>query len=131
MAIIMEGPNGSGGTWVHWILFNLPPTPRGLPENRPTTLELSNGADQGTNSWGKIGYGGPCPPKGQVHTYQFTVYALDSALTLPAGATFDQLQSALQGGVLAQGALTGTYAGIYIRTSDDEGDSGGGGGGGY
>jgi len=122
LVILMDDPDAAGGTWVHWVLFNLSPTPNNLPEDRPRTAQLSNGATQGNNSWGNIGYGGPCPPDSEQHNYRFTVYALDSALTLPAGANFDQVQDAWQGHIVAQGTLTGTY----IKTEDDDGDDGGG-----
>ena len=123
----MDDPDAPGGTWVHWIIFNLPPTPNGLPEGLPKTPQLSNGATQGSNSWGKTGYGGPCPPDGEEHSYRIFVYSLDAVLDLQPGATVEELQAALQGHVLAQGKL----ASKYKRTSDDDsgGDEGGGSGG--
>lgn len=122
LVILMDDPDAAGGTWVHWVLFNLPSTTNSLPEDQTQTAQLSNGATQGNNSWGNVGYGGPCRPDSEQHNYRFTVYALDSTLTLPAGANFDQVQDALQGHIVAQGTLTGTY----IKTEDDDGDDGGG-----
>jgi Raf kinase inhibitor-like YbhB/YbcL family protein len=125
LAILMDDPNAAVGTWIHWIVFNIPPDLGGLAEDLPKILALSNGATQGNNSWGNVGYGGPCPSDDEIHNYLITAYALDSSLILPEGATIDQLESGLAGYVLAQGTLTATY----VRSEDDGGDDGGDSGG--
>ncbi len=109
VALICDDPDAPAGTWVHWVLYNLPASESGLPEAVPATPSAAGGALQGTNSWGKIGYGGPCPPPGKPHHYHFKVYALDGALPMEAGATKDQLLEHMKGHVLAQGELVGTF----------------------
>lgn len=108
-ALICDDPDAPRGTWVHWVLYNLPPETRALPEGLPTTHPLPSGARQGKNDFGKIGYGGPSPPKGKPHRYFFKLYALDIALTLPPGATKAQVEAAIKGHVLAEGQLMGKY----------------------
>lgn len=107
-ALICDDPDAPMGTWVHWVLFNLPADVRSLPEAVPPDKELSNGARQGTNDFRKIGYGGPCPPRG-THRYYFKLYALDTTLDLPAGSSKAQLLKAMEGHVLAEGQLMGKY----------------------
>lgn len=107
-ALICDDPDAPMGTWVHWVLFNLPPETKDLPENIPPQTMLENGAKQGKNDFGKVGYGGPCPPSG-VHRYFFKIYALDLELALEGGATKEQLLNAMQGHILAHGELMGTY----------------------
>jgi Raf kinase inhibitor-like YbhB/YbcL family protein len=109
LALICDDPDAPGGTWVHWVLFNLPSQTRELEEGVPTTETLGNGAKQGTNDFGNIGYGGPDPPKGKPHRYLFKLYALDVAVDLPAGATKAQLTDAMKGHILGEGQLVGTY----------------------
>jgi len=96
-------PNG----FVHWVLFNLPPGSRSLPASLPAQAELPDGARQGANDFGKIGYGGPCPSG--THHYAIMLFALDSMLTLPAGASRAQLDAAMNGHVLARGELVASY----------------------
>ena len=102
-ALVMDDPDAPAGTWVHWVLFNLPDDRRQLAED----VTADAGA-QGTNSWGRTGYGGPCPPSGQ-HRYLFKLYALDTELALEAGADKETLLAAMEGHVLANGQLTGVY----------------------
>src|SRR5262249_9464509 len=83
----IDDPDAPRGIWVHWVLFNLPSHTRELAEGVPTTDTLGNGAKQGKNDFGNLGYGGPAPPKGKPHRYVFTLYALDGAVDLPPGAT--------------------------------------------
>ena len=109
LALVCEDPDAPRGTWSHWVLFNLPADAGGLPEGVPPEAKLSGGAAQGTNDFRKVGYGGPSPPPGKPHRYFFKLYALDTPLALPAGTTRQQLQSAVQGHVLAEGQLMGTY----------------------
>lgn len=108
-ALIMDDPDAPGGTFTHWVIFNIPSNSRGLPEAVPTEDQLSDGTLQGKNSFGRIGYGGPSPPSGPAHRYQFTLYALDQPLDLTAGASKKQVLDAIQGHILAQGKLTGIY----------------------
>jgi len=108
-ALIMDDPDAPVGVFTHWVLFNLPADSRGLPEAVPAQAQLPDGSLQGKNDFGKIGYGGPCPPPSRPHRYQFTLYALDQTLDLKAGASKKQVLDAMQGHILAQGRLTGTY----------------------
>jgi len=108
-ALIMDDPDAPGRVFTHWVLFNLPADSRQLSEAIPAEAQLTNGALQGKNDFRKSGYGGPCPPPGHPHRYQFTLYALDQPLDLEAGASKKQLLSAMQGHILAQVLLTGTY----------------------
>lgn len=108
-ALIADDPDAPMGTWVHWVIYNLPPTATALAENTPPAKEFPDGAKQGVNDFGKIGYGGPCPPPGKPHHYHFKIYALDTTLALKPGATKKELLKAMDGRVLAQGELIGTY----------------------
>jgi Raf kinase inhibitor-like YbhB/YbcL family protein len=108
LALISDDPDAPGGTWVHWVIFNLPGDTRDLAESTPHVKELPNGAKQGTNDFGKIGYGGPCPPGG-THRYYFKIYSLDTDLDLKAGATKAQLLQAMKGHILGEGQLMGKY----------------------
>jgi len=107
-ALIMEDPDSPGGTWDHWVIFNIPSTARGLSASMPTTGQLSDGSVQGTNSWGGTGYRGPCPPSGN-HRYIFRLYALDILLALQQGATKSQVLQAMQGHILESAEWYGTY----------------------
>jgi len=109
LALICDDPDAPMGTWVHWVLFNLPVDISELPENVPPERELENGAKQGTNDFGRIGYGGPCPPGG-THRYYFKLCALDAVLDLEAGARKPQLLEAMEGHILAKGQLMGRYS---------------------
>lgn len=109
IALICDDPDAPVGIWVHWVLYNVPPTSTELTENLPKQDTLPNGAKQGKNDFGKIGYGGPCPPKGKPHRYFFKLYALDTQLSLGTGATKQQVEKAMAGHILAQGQLMGTY----------------------
>jgi Raf kinase inhibitor-like YbhB/YbcL family protein len=97
------------GSFVHWVLYNIPPSARSLPEAVAKTEQLPDGSTQGTSDFDKIGYGGPCPPGKSPHRYAFSLYAVDTKLNLPAGATRKQLEKALRNHVLAHGELTGRY----------------------
>jgi Raf kinase inhibitor-like YbhB/YbcL family protein len=108
IALVADDPDAPRGTWVHWVLFNLPAGERGLAEGVPATETLASGARHGKNDFGGAGYGGPCPPSG-THRYYFKLYALDAALNLPSGATKEQLLKALEGHVVGEGQLMGRY----------------------
>ncbi|MBN1219775.1 MAG: YbhB/YbcL family Raf kinase inhibitor-like protein [Anaerolineae bacterium] len=105
LALISDDPDAPMGTWVHWIVYNLPADTRKLPEQ----VSLPANSVDGKNSWGRTGYGGPCPPSG-THRYFFKLYALDTMLDLAAGANKTKLLQAMEGHILAQAELMGTYA---------------------
>ena len=107
-ALICDDPDAPVGTWVHWVLFNLPGNILELPENMPKLEVLKNGGKQGKNDFGKIGYGGPCPPGG-THRYYFKIYALDKELDTKPGITKKELLKAMEGYILAEGQLMGRY----------------------
>lgn len=107
-ALIADDPDAPAGTWVHWVLFNLPAETRSLPEAVPADTELADGGQHGKNSWKRLGYGGPCPPGG-THRYFFKLYALDTVLDLDAGASKEQLLQAMEGHILVQTEVMGTY----------------------
>lgn len=108
IALICDDPDAPAGTWVHWVIFNLPPNLSELPENIPSQKILPNGAKQGTNDFGEIGYGGPAPPSG-THRYYFKIYALDIMLNLKEGSNKQQLLKAMEGHILSKGELIGKY----------------------
>lgn len=107
-ALICDDPDAPRGTWVHWVIFNIPADNTELPENIVPQKELPNGAKQGTNDFRKIGYSGPCPPGG-VHRYYFKLYALDTMLDLKPGATKADLLKAMEGHILSLAQLMGKY----------------------
>jgi Raf kinase inhibitor-like YbhB/YbcL family protein len=109
IALICDDPDAPSGTWVHWVFFNVPAQTRELQAGVPTSETFSNGAKQGNNDFGNIGYNGPAPPKGKPHRYFFKLYALDVAVDLPPGATKAQLEGAMKGHIMADGQLMGTY----------------------
>ncbi len=108
LALICDDPDAPVGIWDHWVLYNIPANATGLPQSIPEKTILDTGAVHGSNSWGRIGYGGPCPPGG-THRYFFKLFALDTLLDLKSGATTSQLLEAMEGHVLAQGQLMGKY----------------------
>jgi Raf kinase inhibitor-like YbhB/YbcL family protein len=110
-ALIMDDPDAPAGTWVHWVLYNLPAALAELPDTvaKVEALDLG-GARQGRNDFRHPGYGGPCPPPGPAHRYVFKLYALDAALELRSGARKQELEAAMEGHVLAMAQLVGTYA---------------------
>ncbi len=108
IALICDDPDAPRGTWVHWVIFNIPAGVKGLAENIQRTSTLPNGARQGINDSHELGFDGPCPPGG-THRYYFKVYALDNILTLESGATKAQLLKAMDGHILGEGQLMGRY----------------------
>jgi hypothetical protein len=108
-ALIVTDPDAPRGTFVHWVLYDLPAGTRALPEGLAALGQLEDGSRQGRNDFGEIGYGGPCPPPGSPHHYHFMLYALDAKLNLAAGATRAQVEAAMQGHILAHGELVGLY----------------------
>jgi len=108
MALIMDDPDAPAGTWVHWVIFNIPAVSGGLKENFPRESAMADGTLQGSNSWGQIGYGGPCPPSG-AHRYFFRLFALDCILELDAGARKDELFKVMSGHILQEAQMFGKY----------------------
>jgi Raf kinase inhibitor-like YbhB/YbcL family protein len=108
LAIIADDPDAPAGTWVHWVVYNLPADTMGIVENLPQDENLKGGGFQGKNDFEKIGYGGPCPPSG-THRYYFRIYALDGDLPLKAGVTKTDVEKAMDGHILGQTQLMGTY----------------------
>jgi len=108
IALISDDPDAPMGTWVHWVIFNMSPDTKGLPEGVGHEKILASGAVQGINDSREIGYGGPCPPSG-THRYYFKAYALDKMLDLTPGITKKDLLKAIEGHILAQGELMGKY----------------------
>ena len=108
-ALIADDPDAPMGTWVHWVAYNLPASAASLPENVAKEERLSDGAVQGVNDFKRYGYGGPCPPGG-THRYFFKVYALDTVLKAGPGLTKKKLLREIEGHILGQGELMGTYS---------------------
>jgi Raf kinase inhibitor-like YbhB/YbcL family protein len=109
LALIMDDPDAPRGTYVHWVVFNLPPDSKELPQAVPAGAKLDNGASQGVGTSGKNGYIGPCPPSG-THRYFVKIYALDKKMDLRSGATKSQLLKAMQGHIISLGQLMGTFS---------------------
>jgi Raf kinase inhibitor-like YbhB/YbcL family protein len=109
LALIMDDPDAPAGTWAHWVLYNLPASTKELAEAVDKQEQLADGTLQGRNSFGKVGYGGPCPPAGTPHRYFFKLYALDIKLDLKAGASKADLEQAMKGHILGQTELIGKY----------------------
>src|SRR5262249_28921614 len=109
IALICDDPDAPRKEpWVHWVVLNLPPDTRDLPEGA-SGKNLPSGGKEGKNDYKEPGYGGPNPPSGKPHRYHFKVYALDTTLNLDAGATKADVEKAMKGHVLAEGQLMGTY----------------------
>ncbi len=110
IVIIVDDPDAPIGTFTHWIAWNIPPIeeiPEGIPKRG--TVDEPIKMIQGRNDFGRIGYGGPCPPRGKAHHYHFRVYALDTTLSLPPGAGRKDLERAMKGHVIEWGELVGLY----------------------
>lgn len=108
IALICEDPDAPVGNWVHWVIFNIPPSKSGLEENVPKKERLDDGSIQGRNDYGKIGYDGPCPPSG-THRYFFKVFALDTTLSLAPGCSKSQLVREMKNHILDEGEIFGLY----------------------
>jgi Raf kinase inhibitor-like YbhB/YbcL family protein len=108
LALICDDPDAPMGVWVHWVIFNLPADTKELAEGVPPQKSLANGAKQGINDFRKIGYGGPCPPSGE-HRYFFKLYALDTKLDHEAGIKKADLLKIMEGHILDESKLLGTY----------------------
>ncbi|GAB6065311.1 YbhB/YbcL family Raf kinase inhibitor-like protein [Aquifex pyrophilus] len=108
--LIMDDPDAPIGTFTHWVVYDIPSNVNELPENFPKSKEV-NGIKQGVNDFGRVGYGGPCPPRGHgYHRYFFKVYALDvESLGLPPEATRREVEERMKGHILGSGELMGRY----------------------
>ncbi|HVC35672.1 MAG TPA: YbhB/YbcL family Raf kinase inhibitor-like protein [Chloroflexota bacterium] len=109
LALIVEDPDAPHGTFMHWVLYNLPPAPPELAAGVPHQAIIANGARQGRNDFRRVGYGGPCPPRGPAHHYHFSMYALNASPDLTPGATASELRAAMVGHTLGEAELIGTY----------------------
>jgi Raf kinase inhibitor-like YbhB/YbcL family protein len=109
LVLICDDPDAPIGTWDHWVLFNIPAAVRSLPEGVAADEVIEGVGTHGTNSWRRLGYGGPCPPEGPAHRYYFKLYALDTALDLDPGADKQDVEKAMTEHILAQGQLMARY----------------------
>lgn len=108
-ALVMDDPDAPAGTWVHWVVYDIPVAQKSLGEGVPTLATIDGGARQGKNSWGNLGYGGPAPPPGPPHRYIFKLYALSAMTNLRSGVTKETLQVAMKGKVLGEAQWLGRY----------------------
>lgn len=108
-ALIADDPDAPVGTWVHWVIYDLPANAKSLAGGIATSAALADGAKQGMNDFRKVGYGGPCPPPGAPHRYFFKLYALDAPTNLKPRATKQQVLEAMKGHILAEAELMGRY----------------------
>ena len=106
--LVCDDPDAPGGTWVHWILYNIPADITEIEEKTGNSPELPGSALHGRNSWGKVEYGGPAPPSG-THRYFFTVFALDAEIHLSSAPGISELYSAMKGHIISEGQLMGIY----------------------
>jgi Raf kinase inhibitor-like YbhB/YbcL family protein len=109
-AIICEDPDAPSGTFIHWILYNIPPGTTSLPRGIPRKPVLSDGSAQGLNDFGRLEYGGPCPPPGKPHRYFFRLSALDTPLHIRAPVTRKSIGAAMEGHILGKGELMGIFS---------------------
>ncbi len=107
--LIVDDPDAPVGTWVHWVVYDLPAGTKSLPQGVSKSEKLQGGGVQGKNDFKRIGYGGPCPPPGKPHRYFFKLYALDTELNLKPGAKKAEIEQAMHGHILANAELMGTY----------------------
>ena len=109
IAVICEDPDAPSGNFVHWILYNIPPGTQELAPGIPKKPVLTDGSAHGLNDFGRLEYGGPCPPPGKPHRYFFRVYALDIVLALRAPITRKSIGAAMGGHILGQGEIMGIF----------------------
>ena len=108
-ALVADDPDAPAGTWVHWVIYNIPAALRELPEGVVTRDTVAGIGTQGMNDFERAGYGGPCPPPGPAHRYFFKLYALDAELKLAPRKTKADLLKSMEGHVLGQAELMGRY----------------------
>jgi hypothetical protein len=109
LALVLDDPDVPVTPFVHWVVYNLPAATVELPTGVPKQADLAGGGRQGRNGLLKIGYTGPCPPPGPAHRYYFKLYALNTTLDLPAGATKQDLMKAMYGHIIDEGQLMGRF----------------------
>jgi Raf kinase inhibitor-like YbhB/YbcL family protein len=109
LALICDDPDAPMGTWVHWILYGIPPGLDSLPEGVPARDTVLQGMRQGMTSFRSVGYRGPCPPEGGPHRYYFKLYALDTPVDMGSGKTKEDLLAVMEEHIIAQGQLMGRY----------------------
>ena len=109
LVLVLDDPDAPSGTWIHWVLYGIAPTTVAIPEGSSAKGTSPVAAQLGKNSWGKTEWGGPCPPPGGKHHYYFRVYAVDTGLSLPRGVSKPDIMRAIDGHILAQGELMGTF----------------------
>lgn len=109
LALIVEDPDAPGGPFIHWVAFNIPANSSGLGAGIPNRAEIPSGGAQGINSFGQIGYGGPCPPRGPVHHYRFRLFALDETLPLGSDTIAENLEEKMKGHVKASAEFVGIF----------------------
>ena len=108
-ALIADDPDAPAGDWTHWVIYDLPPATATLAEDQLKVAQFRNGTKQGLNDFKKTGYNGPAPPPGKAHRYYFKLYALDATTSLAPGAAKADLLKAMDGHLLGEGQLMGTY----------------------
>jgi len=108
-ALVVHDPDAPANDWVHWLLYDVPADCRSLAAGIPGNEHVPGIGTQGENDFGRIGWGGPSPPRGPLHHYHFNLFALDAPLGLPARRTRAELERAMRGHVLAQTELCGVY----------------------
>lgn len=110
LALICDDPDAPAGTWTHWLIWNIDPKLGLLPESIvKAQYALGGSAAQGVNDFGRVGYGGPCPPPGKPHRYFFRLFALKKTLELSPGATRAQLEKAMKGPAIDEAVLMGRF----------------------
>lgn len=109
VTLVMDDPDAPGGTFSHWILYNLPPETRVLPAAIPANQSLPDGSRQGINDFRRTGYSGPCPPPGKSHRYYFRLFALDIILPQTGSLTRETLLKSIEGHVIAKGEIMGFF----------------------
>jgi Raf kinase inhibitor-like YbhB/YbcL family protein len=109
LAILVTDTDAPGGTFVHWVAYNIPPGTRSIPAGSPGKDALPRGSIEGMNDMGRAGYRGPCPPGGKPHHYHFTMYALDSVVNVTGARDGRMLLGAMEGHIIAQGEIVGIY----------------------
>jgi Raf kinase inhibitor-like YbhB/YbcL family protein len=109
LVLIVDDPDAPRGTFTHWVVYDLPPTERGLEAGQPRDARLENGGVQGTNDFRRVGWNGPCPPAGRAHRYRFTVHAMDRMLEIAPGADRARLDRAMSGHSIANGTFVARF----------------------
>lgn len=120
-ALIVDDPDAPAGTWVHWLLYNLPAESEGLEENISNKKLNSLKIKQGKNDFGQLSYGGPCPPPGPAHKYLFKLYALNKKITIKEGATKSEIIDQIQGHIISEAKLVGFYQRNMNKKGEENG----------